>query len=252
MKTLQRNAFFATVLGLMVASAQAQVSSIDSVVVKMREFNDISTATVVSGGAYPSGLFFLEFGVSAPSGFANRDLWRFSAGGVDAYTFGNDEFFQVTMDVTLAGFPPTPRKEAGFLLTSTIGGEGQFIVNTDAHEVVAFGGPFPFYAFPATFDSGEKITLGMKYFLDPGTGMRSIIYSANGVESPALPFTNLEQGIIDGSMLGGYMQIVNYPANPSNTGFAMFNNITIEAVPEPGTLALFALGMLLLLRHRKG
>ena len=119
------------------------------------------------------------------------------------------------MTVTLTGDPIAPRKEAGFLLDS-IGGQGQFIVNTDGHEVVAFGGPFPFHAFPATFNSGDTITLGMTYFMT--NGKRSIIYSANGVQSPVKEFTNLEQGIIDGSTLGGYVQIVNASTIPTNSG----------------------------------
>ena len=247
MTTLQRSVLGAAVLALVPTGAQAEVSSIGSAVIKMREFNDVPTAIVASGGAYPSLLTFVEAGVSAPSGFANRDVWRFSADGVNPYTFGNDEYFQVTMELTLSGLPGTPRKEAGFLLTSA-GGDGQFIVNTDAHEVVAFGGPFPFFAFPTTFNSGETITLGITY-VPTDAGVRSIIYSADGVSSPMLPLTNLEQGIIDGSTLGGYLQVVNDPANPSNTGSAEFRNISIQQVPEASPLALLALGLLMLCRR---
>ncbi|HSA00737.1 MAG TPA: hypothetical protein P5055_08355 [Candidatus Paceibacterota bacterium] len=84
-----------------------------------------------------------------------------------------------------------------------------------------------------------------------------MVYSADGLESPVLPFTNLEQGIIDGSTLGGYFQIVNDPANPLNSGFALFNNITIHSpdggdttVPDADipTLMLLALGVLPILK----
>ncbi len=228
-------------LCLLASSGNAQVTSINSVTVQPRVFNDIPGATIVTANNYPSQILFYETGVSAPAGFANRDVWRFSSdNGATAYAFGNNDFFQASMTLTLTGTPTSPRKEAGFMLSS-IGGDGQFIVNTDGHEVVAFGGPFPFYAFPATFDSGETITLGLNYFLN-GDGNRSIIYTANGVSSPALPFTNLEQGIIDGSTLGGYFQIVNDPANPFNGGSALYGNITI--VPEPSALALLGLGFL--------
>ena len=125
----------------------------------------------------------------------------------------------------MSGNPISPRKEAGFLLDS-IGGQGQFIVNTDGHEVVAFGGPFPFYAFPRTFQSGDTIVLGMTYFLD-SNGKRAVIYAANDLRSPPLEFSNLEQGIIDNSTLGGYLQIVNAPTIPTNSGAAMFQNIQI-------------------------
>jgi hypothetical protein len=238
-----------SVVLLAAAAAQAQVSSINSAVYLPRMFNDVPGAVLVTVSNYPTAISFTETGVSAASGFANRDVWRFSNnGGSTAYAFNNNDFFSVSMTLNLTANPASPRKEAGFLL-STIGGDGQFIVNTDAHEVVAFGGPFPFYAFPATFDSGETITLGMRYFLG-GNGKRMIIYSANGVESPAQEFTNLEQGIIDGSTLGGYFQIVNDPANANNSGSALFGTISI-VVPEPGSISLLALGCLALVLRRR-
>jgi hypothetical protein len=248
MTTPQRAALYATVMVLMTAGANGQVTTINSAVIETRVFNDVPGATVVASGTYPTSLSFTETGVSSPTGFANRDVWRFSANSTTPYVFLNSDYFKVSMEVTLTGSPVTPRKEAGFLLHSDIGGDGQFIVNTDAHEVVAFGGPFPFYAFPATYDSGETMTLGMTYFL-AASGKRSIVYSANGVDSPALEFGNLEQGIIDGSTLGGYFQIVNDSGNPQNSGSAVFSGITI--VPEPSTLALLAFGLLPLCRRRR-
>jgi hypothetical protein len=73
------------------------------------------------------------------------------------------------------------------------------------------------------------------------------------VKSPILALSNLEQGIIDGSTLGGYFQIVNNPADPSNSGMALFRNMSIVAVPEPSMFALLSLGVLplgLILRRR--
>lgn len=254
----RRCACLGILVGLAVAiEVGAQVSTINSAVVSPRVFNDIPGATLNVGTIYgpyphPTLISFTEQGVSAPNGYANRDVWRFSNnGGASAYAFDNDDFFNVSMTLTLMGSPTSPRKEAGFLL-STIGGDGQFIVNTDAHEIVAFGGPLPFYAFPSTFFSGNTITLGMSYFLDSNTGLRSIVYSANGVNSPILAISNLEQGIIDGSTLGGYFQIVN-GQDPNNSGIAVFQNMNIVAVPEPSALALLSLGVLplrLILRRR--
>jgi hypothetical protein len=199
-----------------------------------REFNDVPGATLTVVSNYPSLISFDEQNVSAATGFANRDVWRFSSdSGATAYHFTNDEFFSVFMTVTLTGDPISPRKEAGFLLQS-IGGDGQFIVNTDGHEVVAFGGPFPFYAFPRTFNSGDTIRLGMTYFLDSSTGKRSVIYYANCLQSPPLAFSNLEQGIIDNSTLGGYFQIVNSSTTPTNSGTAVFQDITIGATDLDG------------------
>jgi hypothetical protein len=237
---------YATLIGLALAApigAYAQVGTIDSGIVHSREYNDVPSSTPTVTTAYPSSISFSDQGVSAASGYANRDVWRFSSdGGTSAYQFQNNDFFQVSMELTLTGSPTSPRKEAGFLF-DTAGGQGQFIVNTD-HEIVAFGGPLPFYSFePAIYNSGDAITLGLTYFLDDN-GKRAVIYSANGVQSPILEFSNTEQGIIDGSTFGGYFQIQNDGLNPLNSGVASFGNINIAAVPEPATIALLSLGIL--------
>jgi hypothetical protein len=252
MTLLQRSVLCATLVSVSfgTAGAYAQVSTINSAIMHPREFNDMPGAPLTTVATYPGLISFNEQRVSAPAGFANRDVWRFSNdGGVSAFAFHNNDFFHVSMTLSLTANSSTPRREAGFLF-DTLGGQGQFIVNTDSHEVVAFGGPLPFYAFPSTYNSGDTITLGMTYFLD-GSGRRSIIYSANGVNSPAQEFSNLEQGIIDGSTLGGYFQIQNDPTNPNNSGLAAFGNISILAVPEPSVFALLGLGALSLVWRRR-
>ena len=229
----QRSAIGALITSLTASAAFGQISSINSANIHPREFNDVpnSTLTVVSN--YPSLVAFTDANVSKATGFANRHVWRFSSdGGATPHRFGNDEFFSVFMTLTLTGNPISPRKEAGFLLSS-IGGDGQFIVNTDGHEVVAFGGPFPFYAFPRTFQSGDTVRLGMTYFRN-ANGKRAVIYYANCLQSPALEFSNLEQGIIDNSTLGGYFQIVNSPTVATNNGSAVFQNISIGEIDQDG------------------
>ncbi len=135
------------------------------------------------------------------------------------------------MSLTLTGNPTTPRKEAGLRLDSSIGGDGLFILDTDAHEIVAFGGPLPFYSFGNTFNSGNTVLMGMTYENIGGTN--GIVYSANGVNSPFLPMSNLEQGVINDSTLGGYLQVVG-------------------VIPEPSVFALLVMGFLpLLLRRRR-
>lgn len=224
MTSFNRSSCWIALIGF--ATATGAYAQINSAAYHPRTYNDVpgSLLTVVSN--YPSLIAFSDRNVSAPTGFANRHVWQFSAdSGVTAYKFGNDTFFTVSMTVTLTGDPAAPRKEAGFLL-DTIGGQGQFIVNTDGHEIVAFGGPLPFYAFPATFQSGDTVTLGMTYFRG-ADGKRYIIYSANCLQSPPKEFTNLEQGIIDNSTLGGYLQVVNAPTVATNSGVALFQDIQI-------------------------
>ncbi len=247
MTFLKRYTCYATLIGLAAANgAYAQVNSgsavfqnititgdpaINSGIVHPRVFNDYPGATLVTVNNYPSLVSFSESNVVGPSGFANRDDWRFSSdGGLTDHLFQNNEYWSISALVTLTGTPTSPRKEAGLRLDSSIGGDGLFIVNTDAHEIVAFGGPFPFYSFGNTFNSGDSVLMGITY--QNVNGVNGIVYSANGVNSPFLPMSNLEQGVINGSTLGGYFQIVG-------------------VVPEPSVFALLGVGALSLLLRRR-
>jgi hypothetical protein len=228
-----------------VTTAKADTFSFSSVTISARETNDDPTSNLTVINGYPNLISFSDLSVDnngAAGGFANRHVWRFSTnGGASAYSFTNDSFFDVSMNLTLSG-DASPRKEAGFLF-DTLGGQGQFIVNTDAHEVVAFGGPLPFYTFSIlSFNSGDMIQLGMTYFRD-SDGKRKIIYHAGGLSSGALEFTNLEQGIVDGSTLGGYLQVQIDPNNPNNGATAEFSNVETAVVPEPTTMLLLGTGL---------
>ena len=256
---MKRSTTLALTLALAVC-ANAQVSSINSANV-FRQFTDDTDATFAAVDNYPSFISLSETNVDGTPGggtFANRDNWEFSNdGGATSFAFTNDSFFDVKMDVTLS-VPPnsgvSPRKEAGFLL-STLGGQASFLVNSDAGEIVAFGAPLPFYSFNTSnglsYTPGQTITLGIRYFLDPMDSLRKVVYSANGIESPALTFSNLELGIIDGSTLGGYLQVPIDATNSANGGIATFAKITISPVPEPASFAALGLGALALLRRRR-
>jgi hypothetical protein len=252
----------ALVCGGMVSlnAAFAQVGSINSAVIQSRVFNDIPGATFTGINNYPAGISLTESGVSAATGFANRDQWRFSNNGATPYSFQHNDYFTASMTLNLTGSPITPRKEAGFLFSTASNGDIQFVVNTDGHEVVQFGG-ISFYSFSDTshashvsYNSGDNITLAMSYFLD-GSGKNALQFFANGIASPVFEFgPSVGSGALDigdGSTLGGYFQIVNDPNNPSNSGNALFSNISIAAVPEPSSLALAGLGALTFLIRRK-
>src|SRR5580765_4740302 len=189
-------------------------SGINSALIHSRVFNDYPGATFTGVNNYPNLISLSEANVVGASGFANRDDWRFSSNGTTDHLFGHTEYWSVSMTLTLTGAPTSPRKEAGFRLDSSVGGDGLFIVNTDAHEIVAFGCSLSFYSFGNTYNSGTPIVLGMTYENIGGTN--GIVYSANGVNSPFLPMSNLEQGVIDGSTLGGYFQIAGIVPEPSS------------------------------------
>jgi hypothetical protein len=222
-----RHICFAAAIGLALAAVnttQAQVSNINSVIVHPRMYDDIPTATLTAVTNYPSLISFDEQNVTSSSGYANRDAWSFSGdGGLTAYSFQSNDYFTVSMNVTLTGDPITPRKEAGFAFSDG----GEYILDTDGHEIVAFGGNLPFCAtaLDGTFQSGQTITMGMTIFID-SNGKYAIIYSANGINSPALEFAPgaTEQG----ATLGGYFQIQTTTNSP-NSGSAVYQNISIGA-----------------------
>ena len=230
MKFLKYYASTAAIVGLG-CTAFGQISTINSAIYTPRQYNDIPAATLTVVSNYPSLISFEEQNVSQPTGFANRDAWHFSKdGGVTPYLFNNHDAFTITMEVTLTGDPISPRKEAGFVFNNPLNDGGEFIVNTDGHEFVAFGGFLPFYAFPRNFNSGDTVKMGLTVFQD-SAGKNAIIYFAQTattcLESPPLEFSNLEQGVIDGTSIGGYLQIVNSPTIATNSGTAVFQDIKI-------------------------
>src|SRR6516162_2825060 len=222
----------AVIMFLSASGALAQISSINSAVIIPRYFNDITNASLTVVSNYPSLISFDYQNVSTTNpAFADRSVWQFSKdGGHSAFIFGNNDAFTITMDVTLSGGPDAPRKEAGIVFNNPLNDGGEFIVDSDAHEFVAFGGFLPFYAFPRNFNLGDTVTMGLTVFRED-SGSNAIIYFAKTpttcLQSPPLLFNNLEQGVIAGTTIGGYFQIVNSPTVATNSGKASFQNIKI-------------------------
>ena len=246
MKLVKHCICYLTLIGL--AAATGAYAQINSAFIMPRVFNDVPGATLTSINNYPGFIVFNEAGVSSATGFANRDVWQFSNNGTTAYALQNNDYFQASFNLTLTANTLTVRREAGFLFTTATSGDIQFIVDTDAHEVVQFGG-ISFYSFNPglSYNSGDTISLAMAYFLD-ASGNNALQFRANGVSSPVYEFA-AGTGIGNGSTLGGYLQVVNDPANPSNAGTALFQNITL--VPEPSVFALLSLGLLPLVFRRR-
>ena len=252
MTLLQRYTCNATLIGLCLGAASGAyaqgVNSINSAIINTRVWSDIPGAILTASDSYPSAISFNEQNVSATNGYANRDTWQFSSdGGASAYQFQNGDYFHASMDLTLTASSLAPRKEAGFLFSTASSGDIQFIVNTDGHEVVQFGG-ISYYSFSGnsivSYNSGDLINLALSYFL-AGDGNNALQFFANGIASPVFEFAS-GAGIGNGSTLGGYFQIVNDPSNPGNSGLANFQNIGIISVPEPSTLTLLSMGIVTL------
>lgn len=220
--------------------------------VTTRVFNDFPGSTLTVTNNFPSDVTIDDQGLTG-TGFANRHMWALSAdGGATAFVFHPNDFFSFSFDLTLTGSPISPRKEAGFMIDDLSSGIGQsqFIVNTDAHEVVAFGGPF--FAFPATYNSGDTLHMGLDYYLG-SDGRRKVNYHAGALSSGELDITNTENSLFaaSGGTVGGYLQVVGSAASASG-GTAHWGNISYTSpVPEPATMVGLAAGLGLLIKRRR-
>ncbi len=225
----------AFVLALCLSLAVWARAQVNDVVILDRVFNDDSDSISNHGKNLPTVILSdtkLDGDGVSPE-FANRHVWFVSANGVDPLEIPLDVEWTLEYDLTLTGNPVTPRKEAGgFVRIGMPWGysELQFMVNTDAHEVVAFGYPFPFYRFDLSYYSGDTIHLGIHFFKD-ADGKYKVEYLANGLSSG--PLVLADQSIIvqkNWITPGGYLQVNIQAGNPNNGGTAVFDNIRWNGV----------------------
>lgn len=232
-------------LGILATSAPAQVTNINSVVIQARRFNDYSASTLSIVNNYPAVVSIHE-GPFGAGGFANQHVARFSTNGSTARAFMNSEAFDISVNINLRVGSTSPRKETGFRMDSFIGGEGFFIMTSDG-EVAAFGGPLPFYSFGNVYTPGTTATLRMIY--RPGV-VSTMEYRFNGMTSGRVDFGNSENGVINGSDFGNYVQSQPNDNNPNDFSNVDFTNYAV-AVPEPMTMIGLAAGIGVLLRRRR-
>jgi hypothetical protein len=250
MKFLKKShAFHAALCGIALAAAteaNAQVRNINSIVVQTNVVTttNFPTAVLTVVSNYPSLVSFsvTNAGTTNTAFSAMQDVWQFSTNKTSPYMFQTNDYFTAYMTVTLTGNPVSPRKEAGFAFNDVAGSiSGQYILDTDAGEVVAFGGNIPFYASPLdhSYVSGTPITMGVTIFKD-ANGSNAIVYSANGISSPVLEFgnpggvnaVNVTGGNPAPYSLGGYFQIQGQASATTNNGSAVFQNINILTQPN--------------------
>jgi MYXO-CTERM domain-containing protein len=235
------------------------VTDINSVKLTLRRFNDFPNTLLTSTNNYPSLVNFHESGYPGPpppGGFANQHIASFSAdGGLTKYQFQNQDAFDIRMNLNLSAGSVSPRKEAGFRFDTLIGGEGFFHVTSDG-EAAAFGGPFPFFSFGnSAYTPGTTATLEMIYHPGIGTNPNPTLaatmeYKFNGVSSGPLTFGNTENGIINGTVDGMYLQVQPDRNNPNEFADATFTNFSVT-VPAPGSAGLLAVAGLVGIRRRR-
>lgn len=223
-----------------------------------RVYNDFSTSTltITNSNSIPGNVMIddrnlVDDGIGG--NFANRhDILLSTDNGVSGYVGTIGTAFTIQATLMLSAGANSPRKEAGFRINSGTTGDALFIVNSDAGEIVAFGGGAPFKLFGKNADGngytpGTSILMGMTY--TPGA-VGTIEYFINrgaGLEtSGPLNWSNTEGGPVDYTV-GMYLQLS--PANSSDFATAEFTNVT-AAVPEPASMAALGLGVVAFLRRR--
>jgi hypothetical protein len=248
MTLMHRNTLVWTLVGLCLVvanGASAQISSINSATITPRIFNDFPGATGTYLNLYPSSLTIGESGAwRTSSGGLNRDWWNFSNDGSTAYTLGANDFFAVSMTLTLTG-TTTVDNEAGFYVQnlngSLPGGDLQFLADSQGGFFGMFGGS-GFWNSGQTYIGGSTVTLGMRYFFDTANNSDAFQFWINNggpnIYSPIQDWA----GNLAGDTFGGYYQIGNGGSAPGASGQAVFGNLTF-LVPEPSVLALLGLGI---------
>ena len=252
-------------------AAYAQINGINA---HLRVFNDFSTTTLVpnNGNTVNQGPVLSAAGTNETNwtndgiggNFANRHLFTLSSnGGANDHFFSINDSYTVSTLINLADGSDSPRKEAGFLITPGCC-EAQFIVNSDAGEIVAFGGPFFSFGQNSSsngYTTGSTIRMGftmiaagdgngplqntIEYFIDRLPGV-----PGGESSSGPLPYGNLEGGPPTNYTISLYSQASPNLSNPNEFVNAQFTDIRF--IPEPATCVSLVLGMIGLACFRCG
>src|SRR5690242_14854640 len=201
-------------MGLCLAAAPVHADA-NGIVIMPRVFNDfpLSTETITNTptNTLPANVSINDTNMAnaGGGGFANRDDILISADhGATAWSGNINTGFTISANVTLSDTSNSPRKEVGIRINAPITGDALFILNSDAGEIVAFGGGAPFYSFrPAiepAYIPGQTIFMQEQYIpgvptttnATPGTLQywAQLLPGGPLLTSGPLPFSNLEGG----------------------------------------------------------
>lgn len=199
-----------------------------------RVFNDNPLSNLTITDQYPSYLEFLETGLNV---WINRHVWYFSPdGGATDSSFDNNEYWNIAMDVTIDRLQGSVHRQEAGMYFNYNGWDGQFMVASDG-EVAVFGYMLPFHTFGNIYTAGDTITIGMRYFYDPTDGLRKLEYYAGDQVVVKVP-DNAEQGLLDGTKIGGYVQHWGSSSDPTDTmtTISHITGVKLEAAPPVATL----------------
>ncbi|HMB95722.1 MAG TPA: PEP-CTERM sorting domain-containing protein [Tepidisphaeraceae bacterium] len=255
--------FRTLIVGVMVAIPTcALAQQFNGLHTASRVFNNFPSSTlVITNSNTIPGSATISDSLFGPGNGANRDDILLSEdNGTTAATLGIDQAFTISTTFTLTDGANSPRKEAGIRIISPSQGDTQFIVDSDAQEIVAFGGGAPFHEFgvgATGYIPGTPITLSLTYTpasggtsgANPGSLTYAVDYPTLGLSNSFTDiYTNLEGGPM-GYQVGVYAQTdgVAGPSDFLNANFAIS-----ASLPEPASLAsLGTLSASLLLRRRR-
>lgn len=253
----------ATLIGL--AATTVQGATINGYYTSARFFNDMPGSTLTITPASPIGANPATININdqfVGTGNNRHDVVASADGGLTAYNHGLDDSFTFSTRLTLTAGFNTPRKEAGIRINSPITGDALFIINSDAGEIVAFGGGAPFHIFGNNgggngYTPGTSILMGIRhiaggdgiggvantleYFIDRGAGIES---------SGPLAWSNLELGPLN-FQVGIYAQGGNNAASGDFINGLFADTFYTNVVPEPGTFSLVGMGLFGLLAIRR-
>jgi len=263
----------AIIASLSANAAQAQVNGIKS---HLRNFNDFSTTNLVAtnGNSVNLGPVLSSASTNESAwtndgvggNFANRHLFTLSgdSGATDKFFSINDSYTVSTL-VNLSDGSNAPRKEAGFILTPGCC-EMQFIVNSDAGEIVSFGGPF--FSFGQNSSSngytpGSTILMGYTMLAagdGNGPGQNTVNFFIDrlpgvpGGESSSgpLPYGNLEGGPPSNYTISLYTQSQPNLSNVGEFVNTQFSDIRFTSIPEPASCLLSVFGLIGWAASRRG
>jgi len=196
-------------------------------------------------------------------GGANRTDLVIAANNAGAFTGNLNTPFTISATINLTAGTNGPRKEAGLRINAPVTGDALFIINSDAGEIVAFGGGASFFLFGKNangngYTPGTPITLTETYTPGPGGTTQAnpgtLTYSAQLEGGPLmtsgpLAWANNEGGPgPDAFTIGIYEQ--GGGSSPIDFADLTISNIS-AVVPEPASLGLLGVGAFSLLTRRR-
>jgi len=244
---------------------------IDSARINPRIFNDFGSSTFSSVNNYPAHINLTDGNTDGHPAFANLHNWRLSAdGGASSAEFANGEAFSISADVTIST-TGTGGGEGGLTVSPWFSQDvdGVFNMRTTDGEIAVFGGRLPFYSFTGnhgiTYLAGTTVHVSIEYDPQAVSAAMPGLIRYTYINPAAVLFTSgwipFDEGnpsedppygvwgVLNEATVGGRLLMFGQQTSQGSTISADFDNVTF--IPAPGSVAVLALGGLLVARRRR-